>query len=172
MDGAIRTYRANPRRVSVIGFVLCSILALLFWSVGRQRWNSWIAGTIGVVCGLAALMLVFYKEVSIDNSARVVTETTLLFGLLRVRRRIRRLSEFRAICYYVSSESDGGRQEWAVALDPEVGYPLDLQYFSGPTANLEANEFAEGLGRSTGLEIKQETVQHLFGLHRIKRAKQ
>jgi hypothetical protein len=150
------TYRANPRRVSVIGFVLCAVLAFLFWDVGQLRWSTWIARTISVVCGLVALMLVFYKEVSIDPAAGVVTETTLLFGLLRVRRRDRRFSEFRAVRCYVSSESDGGTKTWAVALVPEAGYPIDLRYFSDPTAGDEADEFARELGDTTGLEVRSE----------------
>jgi hypothetical protein len=172
MNQTTTTYRAVPRGVALFGFVLCAVLAVLFWSVGQQTWNSWIARTISVVCGLIALMLVFYKQVSIDTTHGVVRETTLLFGLLRVRRRDRRLSKFRAICCYVSNESEGGSQTWAVALDPESGYPLDLRYFSSPTARLEADEFAKELGRTTGLEVKHEAVKHLFGLHRIKRAKQ
>lgn len=173
MNPITRTYRANPRRVSVIGCVLCTVLALLFWSVGQQRWNSWLAGTLSVVCGLVALLLMFYKEVRIDPTGGVVTVTTRLFGLLRVRQRARRLSEFKAICPYVSDEGEGGGQTtWAVALDPKAGYPLDLQYFSGPTARLEADEFAQELGEATGLEVKPETVAHLFGFHRLKRPKQ
>ena len=172
MHQAIRTYRASPRRVSVIGFVLCSVLAVLFWSFGSQMWKSWIAGSISVVCGLIALMLIFYKQVSIDTTGGLVTETTLLFGFLRVRQRDRRLGEFRSICYYVSDEGEGGCQTWAVALDPQAGYPLDLHYVFSPTAQLQANEFASELGRATGLEVKQETLKNLFGFHRMKRAKQ
>src|ERR1051326_2231530 len=104
MNQATRTYRAGPKSVSVIGFVLCSVLAVLFWSLGPAMWKAWIACTVSVACGLIALMLIFYKQDSVDTTAGVVTETTLLFGLLRVRQRDRRLSEFRAICYYVSDE--------------------------------------------------------------------
>jgi len=156
MNSAATTYRPSPRRVSVIGFVLCAVLAILFWSVGQHRWNTWIARSISVVCGLVALMLVFYKEVSIDPTGGVVREITLLFGFLRVRRRDRRFSEFRAVRCYVSSESDGGLKTWAVALVPAAGYPLDLRYFSGPTASLQADEFARELGHTTCLEVRHE----------------
>jgi len=158
MHPAATTYRPSPRRVSVIGFVLCAVLAFLFWSVGERRWNTWIARTISVVCGLVALMLVFYKEIGIDPTGGVVTETTLLFGFPRVRQRDRRFSEFRAVRCYVSSESDGGSKTWAVALVPAAGYPLDLRYFSDSTASLHADEFAKELGHTTGLEVKHETA--------------
>jgi energy-converting hydrogenase Eha subunit G len=135
-------------------------------------WNRWIAYTVSVVCGLIALMLIFYKQVSINTTGGVVMETTLLFGLLRVRQRRRQFSEFKAICYYVSDQGEGGCQTWAVALDPQAGYPLDLRYFFSRTAHLEALEFANELGRATGLEVKQQMVKNLFGFHRMKRAKQ
>jgi hypothetical protein len=154
--------------VSVVGFVLGAVLAVLFWSVGPQMWKSWVAHTVSVVCGLIALMLIFYKEVSIDTTSGVVTETTLLFGVLRARRCHRQLSEFRAVCYYLSDEGEGGCQTWAVALDPRAGYPLQLRHFFSPTAHLEASEFANELGRTTGLEVKQEIMENLFGFHRIK----
>ena len=169
MNQSIRTYRPNLRRVSVIGFVLCSILAVLFWSVGLR--DTWIDRAIGTVCGLVAVLLVFYKEIGIDTDAGVVTETTLLFGLVPVRKRTRRLSEFRAICWYVSSVTDGGSKTWAVVLDPEVGYPLDLKYFSSSTASFEASEFAEELGRATGLEFREEKIERLFGFRRLKRVR-
>jgi len=158
MNTTATTYRPSPRRVSVIGFVLCAVLAILFWSVGALRWNIWITRSISVVCGLVALMLVFYKEVSIDPTGGVVREITLLFGFLRVRRRDRRFSEFRAVRCYVSSESEGGRKTWAVALVPAVGYPLDLRYFSDATASFRADEFATELGHTIGLEVRHETA--------------
>jgi hypothetical protein len=103
-------------------------------------------------------MLVFCKEISIDPAGRVVREITLLFGFLRVWRRDRRFSEFHAVRCYVSSESEGGLKTWAVALVPAAGYPLDLGYFSDPTANLQAEEFARELGHTTGLEVRHETA--------------
>ena len=158
MNTAAKTYRPSPRRISVIGFVICAVLSFLFWDVGPQQWNTWIARAISVVCGLVALMLVFYKEVSIDATGQVVTEMTLLFGFLPVRRRERRFSEFRAVRCYVSNESDGGSKTWAVALVPASGYALDLRYFSDPTARLQAGDFASELGHTTGLEVRHETA--------------
>lgn len=153
MKETVRTYRANPRGVSVFGFLLCAVLATLFWSVGEFMWNIWIARAVSIVCGLIALMLIFYKEISIDSSGGLVTETTLLFGFFQVRRRERRLSEFRGVCCYVSNESDGGAKTWAVALVPASGYPIDLRYFSHDAAGVQAEEFARELERTTGLEI-------------------
>src|SRR5438132_241500 len=72
MNPTATTYRPSPRRVSVVGFVLCAVLAILFWDAGAPRWNTWITRSISVVCGLVALMLVFYKEVSIDPNGGVV----------------------------------------------------------------------------------------------------
>src|SRR5690349_1250763 len=135
MNPTATTYRPSPRRISIIGFVLCAVLAIMFWDAGAPNWNTWITRSISVVCGLVALMLAFYKEISIDPTGRVVRESTLLFGFLRVWRRDRRFSEFRAVRCYVSNQSDGGLKTWAVALVPAAGYPLDLRYFSDPTAN-------------------------------------
>lgn len=167
MNHAATIYRASPRRISIIGFVICATLAILFWSVGPLQWSNWVSKTISVVCGLIALMLVFYKEVSIDPTGGVVTEKTLLFGLLRVRRRERRLSEFSTVCYYVSSKTDGGLKTWAVALVPKAGYPLDLRYFSGPEANLQADRCASDLAQTIGLEVRHETLSELFSYRKL-----
>jgi hypothetical protein len=156
MSQTATTYRPSPRRVSIFGFVLCSVLAILFWSVAPHSWNVWIARSISVVCGLIALMLIFYKEITIDSAAGIVTETTLLFGFLRVRRRHRPFAEFKAIRSYISTESDGGVPTWAVALVPRTGYALDLRYFSDAAASRDSAEFANDLERSTGLEVEQK----------------
>jgi len=158
MNPTATTYRPSPRRIPVIGFVLCAVLAILFWDAGAPSWNTWITRSVSVICSLVALMLVFYKEICVDPTGRVVREITLLFGFLRVWRRDRGFNEFHAVRCYVSSESEGGLKTWAVALVPAAGYPLDLGYFSDPTASLHADEFARELGQTIGLEVRHETA--------------
>ncbi len=167
------TYRADPRHISVFGFVLCSVLALLVWAWGDEQhsWERWLLYAVSVVLGFIAIMLIFYKEVSIDRTGRLVIETTLLFGLLKVRAHSRPFSEFNSVCYFISDTSDGGLSTWVVALDPQVGYPLHLRHFFSTRARSDAEEFATELGRTTGLDVKHETVKALFRFSRTKHAK-
>src|SRR5580765_6832574 len=111
----------GQRPGSVSSSATPSETASRFMSQEPYGHDSWVTKTISVVCGLIALMLVFYNEVSIDPTGGVVTETIRLFGFLRVWRRERRLSEFSAVSYYVSSVSDGGLKTWAVTLVPKAG---------------------------------------------------